>query len=157
MKDAPVISEPTAKFLESGLAITVACRDRELQPDGAFAWAARVHDDREHVTVFVHTDSARAMLKSLEAHPEIAVLFDQPTSHKACQIKGTFESSRPARDDERSLVERQVEGFARELADIGIPRTMTAGWAIWPCTAFEMRVSRLFEQTPGPGAGEPLK
>ena len=151
------ISDVTAKFLESGLSITVATRDGELQPDGAAAWAARVHPDRARLTVFLYDEAAREMLDNLESHPEIAVLFDQPTSHRACQVKGVYLSSRRARAAERALIERQVEGFVTELGAIGIPRAMTAAWKTWPCTALELRVTHLFEQTPGPGAGEPLR
>jgi hypothetical protein len=52
---------------------------------------------------------------------------------------------------------RQVEGFATDLEQIGFPRAMTAGWKAWPCMALEVHVSQLFEQTPGPGTGEPLR
>jgi hypothetical protein len=96
------------------------------------------------------------MLRNLVEHPEIAVLFDQPTSHRACQVKGLYLSSRRARVTDRTLVDRQVEGFAAELEAIGIPRAMSAAWKTWPCTAIDVRVTHLFEQTPGPGAGEPL-
>jgi hypothetical protein len=34
---------------------------------------------------------------------------------------------------------------------------MTTGWTIWPCTAFEVEITELYEQTPGPGAGERMK
>lgn len=152
-----MVSEELATFLESGLSITVATRDGEMQPDGALAWAARVHDDRTHLTLFLYEKAAKEMLRNLKAHPLIAIAFDRPTTHRACQVKGVYLSSRRARAAERAVVERQVEGFAADLEGIGIPRAMTAGWATWPCTAFEMRVTELYEQTPGPGAGEPLK
>jgi len=150
------ISEELAAFLESGLAIVVATRDADLQPDGAVAWAARVHDDRVGLTLYLHDQAAAEMLRHLERHPEIAIDLDRPTSHRACQVKGTFVSSRPATEDERPLVEGQMDRFAADLEAIGIPRAMTAGWTIWPCTALEVRASHLFEQTPGPGTGEPL-
>jgi len=152
----PRISEELAAFLESGLAILVATRDRDLQPDGAVAWAARVHDDRVGLTLYMHDQAAAEMLRNLEQHPEIAIDLDRPTSHRACQVKGRYLSSRPARDEERSIVERQMDRFAVDLEAIGIPRPMTAGWTTWPCTAIELRATQLFEQTPGPGTGEPL-
>ena len=151
------IPDELAKFLESGLSITVATRDGELQPDGAVAWAARVHDDRDRLTVFLYEEAAREMLRNLKSYPQIAIDFDRPTSHRACQVKGRYLGSRRARATERSEVERQVESFASDLEAIGIPRAMTAGWKTWPCTALELRVTELFEQTPGPGAGAPLR
>src|SRR5262245_13615998 len=97
------------------------------------------------------------MLRNLKSYPQIALDFDRPTSHRACQVKGLYVSSRRARAEERAEVERQLERFADDLEEIGIPRAMLSGWQAWPCTALEVRVTELFEQTPGPGAGEPLR
>ena len=157
MEGKTLISDELAAFLQSGLAIMAATRNGELEPDGAWAWAVRVHDDRAHLTAFLYEDAARELLRNLEKHPEIALDCDLPTTHRACQVKGRFVSSRPAREAERAEVERQVEAFVADLEAIGIPRAMTAVWKTWPCTALELRVTKLFEQTPGPGAGEPLR
>lgn len=157
METEVLLSLELREFLESGLAIVIATRDGELQPDGSVAWAVRVHEDRSHLTVFLHELAAMEMLRNLEAHPEIAIDFDQPTSHRACQVKGVFLASRRAEDSERAEIERQIAGFAADLEAIGIPRAATAGWKTWPCTALELRVATLYEQTPGPGAGDPLR
>ncbi len=153
---APRIGDELASFLESGLAIVIATRDADLQPDGAWAWAARVHDDREHVTVFLHPDGAAAMRRNLDVHPEIALAMDLPSNHRACQVKGVCIGSRPARRAERVHVERQIEAFRADLESIGVARGLNAAWSLWPCAALEIRVTHLFEQTPGPGTGEPL-
>jgi hypothetical protein len=54
MVASPMISDELARFLESGLAITIATRDAQLEPDGGWAWAARVDEDRAHITLYVH-------------------------------------------------------------------------------------------------------
>jgi len=152
-----LISDELKAFLESGLSIVIATRDGELQPDGAVAWAARVTDGGAGITLYLHDAAARQMLRNLKRYPEIAIDFDLPTSHRACQVKGVYLSSRRAKAGERGEVERQLEAFAADLEEIGIPRAMLTGWEAWPCTAFDLRVTELFEQTPGPGTGEPLK
>lgn len=153
----PRISQELAQFLESGLSVVLGTRNGKLEPDGAVAWAIRVHDGGDRVTVYLHDIAAREMLRNLKLHPEVAIDLDQPTSHRACQVKGVYRSSRRARPEERAVVERQLEGFAADLEAIGIPRLMTEGWKIWPCTALEVQVTQLFEQTPGPGTGGPLR
>lgn len=157
MQAPPRISAELREFLESGLAIVAAVRDGDLLPDGAAAWAAQVRDDGQKLTVFFYENAGREMLTRLKAHPEIALDFDLPTSHRACQVKGTYVSSRRARAAEKALVERQVEGFIADLESIGIPRAVTAGWKRWPCLAIDVKVTQLFEQTPGPGTGGPLR
>ena len=157
MEAPPRISAELRVFLESGLSIVAAVRDEDLVPDGAAAWAAKVRDDGARLTVFFYEDAGREMLARLESHPEIALDFDLPTTHRACQVKGTYVSSRRARPAERSLVEKQIEAFVADLEAMGIPRTMTAGWKLWPCLAIDVQVTHLFEQTPGPGTGGPLR
>lgn len=152
-----LISDELAAFLESGLPSTLASRDGDLQADGVWVWGARVHDDRRHLTIYLRPESAESMLQNFRAHPEVAVVFDRPHDHRACQVKGQFESIRSAADNERSHVEQQVEGVRAHLERVGIPRAMTAAWNSWPCTALDIVVTHLYEQTPGPGAGEPLK
>jgi predicted pyridoxine 5'-phosphate oxidase superfamily flavin-nucleotide-binding protein len=152
----PIISDELARFLASGLSVTVGTRDDELQPDVAVAWAARVLDDRSHVLIYLAREAAKAMARNLKRHPEIAVAFDLPTTQRACQVKGVFVSTRPAKAQERAEVERQAHAFNNDLAGIGITNSMVAGWTLWPCAVIEFRVTELFEQTPGPGAGEPL-
>ena len=151
------ISDELADFIESGLSINIGTRDAKLEPDGAIAWAARVHDDRSQLTLYLHKEAAKAMLRNLRLHPGIAVVFERPTSHRACQIKGRFVSTRPAKAGERAKVERQMDGFFSDLEGMGIPRALLAELEIWPCVAIQMRATELFEQTPGPGAGEPLR
>jgi hypothetical protein len=117
----------------------------------------RIDPDGAYLTVFVHGRAAPALLRNLERHPEIALAFDRPIDNRACQVKGRFESSRRARPGERPEVQRQADGFLAQLEAIGIPRALTAGWAVWPAVALRLRVTELYEQTPGPGAGEPLR
>lgn len=157
MPPKPPVPPELAAFVQSGISVTVAVRDANLRPDGARAWAVKVHEDGTHLTVYLYAKSAPALLAKLAEHPEIALDIDAPTTHRACQLKGVLTGSRRAKASERALVEQQVEGFLTELETIGIPRALTAGWLYWPGVAFEVRVSEVFEQTPGPGAGEPLK
>jgi hypothetical protein len=153
---AVLIPDELAGFLESGLSIVAASRDAELQPSGASACALRVHKDRAHVTVFFYEEAGRRVLRNLESYPEIALDCDLPTSHRACQVKGTYVSSRRAQASERAEIERQLQAFTTDLEALGLPRAMVEGWKGWPCVAIDVRVTQLFEQTPGPGTGEPL-
>lgn len=157
MTSKPLIDDELARFIESGLSVTAASRDSELQAEGAVAWAVRVEEDRVHAAVYLHENAAPLMLRNLREHPEFAVLVDRPSNHRACQLKGIYVSSRRARAAERAEIERQANGFRAELEAIGIPRAMTVGWKLWPCVAIRFRVTHLYEQTPGPGAGEPLR
>lgn len=55
------------------------------------------------------------------------------------------------------MIERYRALLAEQLAFVGIPRRMTRRFAHWPCHRVELAVEGVFEQTPGPGAGAPLR
>ena len=152
-----MLSEEVASFLTSGLSLNVATASRDLEPHGARAFAAVVEPDREHVVVFVHESAAPDLVRDLAENPRGALTFGRPADHRTAQIKGDYLGSRGAVESDRTEVLRQTEGFIRSLEAIGIARAATAGWDPWPAVALRFRATALFEQTPGPGAGEPLR
>lgn len=143
-------------FLEGGLGIHIGTRTAALRPNGARVAAVRTEDDGVHLTVYVAEVAARRVVPDLEANGAAAVVFARPADDRACQIKGAFAGARPADDDERSLIEEQWNRFLANLEQIGIPRAATSGWIIWPAVAVRLRATRVFDQSPGAGAGTVL-
>lgn len=128
-----------------------------LAPGGARVWAVSVDEDRTHITAFVPREAAGRILPDLEENGRAALVFGRPTDDRACQIKGAFAGARPAAPREKALVLRQVERFCADLDAIGMPAAVSAAWKTWPCTAIRIRVAEVFNQTPGPGAGERIR
>lgn len=151
-----MLSEDLATFISSGVSIYIGTRDAELDPHGMRAWALRVDDDRKHVVAYLHEGSSARILRDLRQNGQVALAVSRPVDHRSCQLKGMFVASRPCLPAEREEVERQADGFLGDLQTIGIPRMLTARWSVWPCVAVEIRVEHVYEQTPGPGAGEPM-
>jgi hypothetical protein len=140
-------------FIQGGVGIHIGSRGSRLEPNGARVTSVRVEDDHLHLLVYVPQVAAGRVLPDLETNGAAAVVFARPIDDRACQIKGIFAGSRPARDDERAHVEQQWEAFLASLEMIGIPRAGAAGWITWPSVAIRLRATALFEQTPGPQAG----
>jgi hypothetical protein len=151
-----MIDEQLAAFLQEGVGIHIGTRNAALQPNGTRALAATVDDDGRHVVVYVAGVAAARILPDLEANGQAAVGFGRPIDDRACQVKGTFVEARDAAEEERAAVHAQWDGFLGSLEKIGIPRAATAGWVTWPAIAIRLRVTALFDQTPGPGAGAPI-
>jgi hypothetical protein len=151
-----MIDRALAGFLEAGLSIHIGVRDAHLQPSGARAAAVSVEPDGGHMLVYVPDLGASRILPDLEATGQAAVSFGRPTDDRACQVKGIVTSIRQATADERAIITAQWQGFMRQLETIGIPRDVTLGWATWPAVVVRLRVTAVFEQTPGPLAGTPL-
>lgn len=152
-----VIDAELARFLEDGVGIHLGTRDERLQPLGARAAAVKVDDDGSHFVVFIAETAAARLLPHLRANGRAAVVFGRPTDERACQVKGTFESLRPASPDERTFVAAQFEGYRTKLEAIGIPRALSAAWLTWPAVAIRLEATAVFEQTPGGTAGTQLR
>src|SRR5690606_29079289 len=109
-----------------------------------------------HLLVYVPDLGASRILPDLEATGQAAVSFGRPTDDRATQVKGIVPSIRQATPGERAIITAQWQGFKRQPETIGIPREITLGWATWPAVVVRLRVTAVFEQTPGPLAGTPL-
>lgn len=149
-----MIDGSLAEFLQQGLGIHVGTRDTRDEPHGARALALTVDADGVRLTVYLATVAATRLLADLESNGQIAVSLGRPVDDRACQVKGVVTTIRAARAEERAVVLAQFEGFRDQLDAIGIPRVLTQRWATWPAMAIEFRATAVFEQTPGPGAGE---
>jgi hypothetical protein len=152
----PMIDRQLAGFLEEGVGIHLGTCNARLEPQGMRALAVTVDPDGSHLTVYLAAVAATRLIPDLEANGRAAVSFGRPVDDRACQVKGEFVSARDVDGSERAIVETQWNGFRASLDRIGIPRALTAEWTMWPATAVRLRVTALFEQTPGPGAGAPI-
>lgn len=151
-----MISTDLAAFLQQGIGIYIGTRNAALEPNGARCIAARVELDGAQIVVYLADVAAARILPDLETTGQAAVTFGRPVDERAVQVKGLFVASRPARDDERATLESQWEGFTRQLEMIGVARQARGAWPKWPATAITLKPTALFEQTPGPAAGQAL-
>lgn len=152
-----MIGPELASFLQQGIGIHIGTRNEQLQPSGGRAAAVVVEADGEHVEVFV-PELAMARLKGdLESNGQAALSFGRPEDERACQVKGVVAGIRRAAETERAIVEQQWDGYQRQLGLIGVPRAVMAAWSNWPAFVVRIRVTAVFEQTPGPQAGTRIR
>src|SRR5262245_46552729 len=148
-----MIDSALAAFFEQGVGIHIGTRNGTLHPNGARAVAAKVDQAGSHLVVYVAEIAAARLRSDLEANGQAAVVFGRPEDERSCQVKGVVIGVRPATDDERPMLEQQWDGFMNQLERIGIPRASQANWITWPAVAIRLKVTTIFEQTPGPHAG----
>lgn len=152
-----MIGRDLAGFLEGGLSVHLGSRDESLRPRGARALAIIVSDDGLQATVYVAAAAAARLIPLLERSRQAAVNLGRPVDDRACQVKGVLADIRPATADERPRIDAQWRGLVEQLRMVGITPEATSGWATWPAVAVTLRVTAVFEQTPGPQAGVPLE
>jgi hypothetical protein len=151
-----MIDKELATFLQEGIAIQIGTRNARLEPNGARVVAIKVEDDGQHVVAYVPKAAAPQVVPDLESNGQAALVFARPPDERACQVKGVFVEARAARTSERPFVADQWGRWVQRLGSIGFPPAATENWQTWPCVAIRLRVTALFNQTPGPGAGAAL-
>lgn len=151
-----MIDRELAAFLEEGIGIQIGTRSASLAPNGARVVAVRVEDEGTHVTAFVPARAAPQVLPDLEANGQAAIVFARPPDERSCQVKGVFAGMGATGAAEERFVRDQWQRWLERLTMIGLPLTTLEGWDAWPCVAIRLRVTALFNQTPGPNAGAKL-
>ena len=151
-----MIDQQLAAFLENGVGVHLGTRTAELEPNGARAVSLKIEPDGEHVLVLISAVAAERLLPDLQSNGQAAVTVARPTDERACQVKGRFVAARPVQDDERAHARRQWAAFVDNLEYIGIPRVSSQTWISTPDLAVRLKVTEVFDQTPGPEAGKAL-
>ena len=145
-----------AEFLQSGLGIHVGTRDERLEPSGCRATALKVEDDGKHAVVYVPKAASPRIFENLRSNGRVAISMARPADERAVQVKGLMLFSWDAKPDEEAFARVQWAGFLGQLEGIGLPGAATSSWSVFPCVAVRLKVTAVFNQTPGPDAGAPL-
>lgn len=156
----PVTLDPElAAFLESGLSMHAASRNAVHVASLSRGLACRVSPDRTRLTVFLLASHSARMLADFRENGEIAVVLTLPSSHRTVQLKGRDAKVEPLQDGDARRIGLQHEGFVRDLVALGydasLPDTLLAN-TTGDIVAVGFTIAAAFNQTPGPGAGNPM-
>lgn len=152
-----MIAPDLVPFLESGVSILVGSRDDGFFPDCVRGLGARVEADGAELTVFLAEATSAATLANLGANGRLAVCFSRAQDHRSIQVKGRVVSMAAGDARDRAAVERYRCELAGSWGFVGVPVRVTARVNHWPVRAVRFRVESIYLQTPGPGAGAPLR
>lgn len=156
-----MITDPSLLALLAGpIAISIASRDAGLRPTLVHAYGCRVIDEGAQLRVFVLREEARQLLADIAANGEVATVYSDVRSFRSLQIKGrdatveTFDAA----DSVAHLTHHRIT--AEELAALGYPAPLAHGYFSVPRKADLVTIAftpqDIFQQTPGPGAGDRL-
>jgi hypothetical protein len=145
-----------AELFEGGLSILVGTRDAALRPEATRGVGAVVHPERTRVTVYLPTAVSGRALANLRENGHVAVGFASIIDVRAIQVKGTVEELRDCTEADRAIITRYHAAFSEILYFTGAPRALSRRFNVWPSTAVRFVVSDLYQQSPGPKAGERL-
>jgi hypothetical protein len=106
------------------------------------------------VVVYLPVATAAQTVANIATTGRAAVVSSFQIDHCTIQLKGRTRAVRIAREDERGAVEQWAGKFAATVTSLGVPRNAALSLTRWPAFALEIDVESVFDQTPGPRAGE---
>lgn len=159
--NARVLDDEHVEFMTGGaISSAVSSRDARNQPSVAKGLAVRVRDDRRTVEVFVDAERAAGLLQDLRAGSPIAMVCSEPKSHRTIQVKGKRADIEAIAPGDERFVAARVEAVVTHIVPLGYrDEALRAYFAFTPAQLLKIvfAASAAFLQTPGPGAGAPLK
>lgn len=149
-------TEGLAELIDLGAAMLGASRDGDLRPEAFRVWgAALIGDDR--LRILVSADAERSFRDLGDGSP-VAVTFTDVQTFRSIQAKGVVEGAVEAPGpSDLALLRRYDDAFVVSLAAVGHRPTLPD--RIRPLAVFAVtyRITALYDQTPGRGAGAPLE
>ncbi|MGE5347387.1 MAG: pyridoxamine 5'-phosphate oxidase family protein [Acidithiobacillales bacterium] len=143
------------RVLEGLSVIAVGTRDADLQPSCVYA-VGLAFEAPGLLTVYVPETAGAEALRNIAENGRVAAVFEKPMTHKTVQVKGRCVAMRPAGESDRAAVDGWAERFAEDVIAVGVPIPQARRLRRWPCRAVTLEVTDVFEQSPGPHAGERL-
>lgn len=113
------------------------------------------------VQALVAADAGPAVIAAVADTGQVAMVLAQPQTHRTLHLKGRDAVVANADATHDVLLKARCAAFAAQLAPLGFPRDMlerhwyASGAGGWKTITFS--VSGAWDQTPGPGAGQPLE
>jgi pyridoxamine 5'-phosphate oxidase-like protein len=153
-----VFDPETVALFESGCSVSVATVGPDGAPHASRGCGLTVLPDGVHVLLFLDADDRTAMA-NLAGGGAISVTAVAVQTLQAIQLKGTADEPVKTSDaDDLARATRSIDAFFTEVNRMeGTPvvlleRLRPTAFAL--CT---VAVADVFNQTPGPGAGSPLR
>ncbi len=154
------LSTEHAAFLQGPVSINLAASGRDGWPCVCRAQGCAVSRDRRSVTVLVSPRRGRELLAAIDGGSAIAAVFSRPATHATLQLKARQATRLPPGPALRGCNRRYAQAFADELVGLGYGADLGQGvlalMAAGDLVALRFAPEVVFDQTPGPRAGQVL-
>ncbi len=157
----PVFDDELVAFLESGCSTIVGLVTATGEPFATRGWGTEVlPGERARVRVLVGAGALAALghAPGDEGGFAIAVTGASVLTLRSVQLKGTARAVEQPDEDDLARSRRFCDDFFADVeATDGVPRRLMDRLVPADLLVCEVDVDELYDQTPGPGAGEPLR
>jgi hypothetical protein len=153
---AAVFDEERTAFLESGCALILGTVLPDGEPHAGRGWGLTVLPEDGHVRLLLDAEDL-ALVDQAARRGAIAITGASVRTLLAVQLKGRALSVEAASGDDTARAERYCDAFFGDIVDTdGLDRSVVERMTPLDYVACTVAVERLFDQTPGPGAGARL-
>jgi hypothetical protein len=153
--DDPRADPDLAAFVAGGVAIGIAVCDERLRPYFARGFGPHLSPDGRTLRLAVTAPPGSEIRRNLERRCRIAIGFSFPTVARAVQMKGVVVATADLDADDRARMASHLEAFVAETTSIGMSEPAVRRFAAAvECVAATCAIEEVYDQTPGPGAGQ---
>jgi hypothetical protein len=146
------------RFLESPVALQLATAGADLRPSSTRGFGCWVEDDRRTLRLSVLEAQAARFLGDLEVGCRVAANASNVLDLRSVQAKGRLLERRAATPAEQEATRVYARELVETLVRVGVPRGGCGGLLhSGPVVVLRLAVDALFDQTPGPDAGNQLE
>ncbi|MBP2296423.1 hypothetical protein [Azospirillum rugosum] len=159
MPQAVVLGEALGAFLMEGVSVLVSSSDAGNRPALGRALGCRLSADRRMVTVYVAAVPCADLLAAIGQTGRIAVAVSKPSTHRSVQIKGQDARLVPCEADTADVIARKIDAFTEDVVGIGFTEALVRTLMDHDpadVVAVAFTPSGVFDQTPGPNAGNAI-
>lgn len=153
---APLLSVEMVAMVQGGVSTIVSSCNAALQPSIMRAVGGTISDDGHWVTVYLARNQSRQLLQDIATSGRVAVVFAEPTTNRAVQLKTQQARSRNATAADQPLLAHYLAAMEKQIGMVGFPPPLTQAMLAHEMdevVAIEFEPEAAFDQTPGPTAG----
>lgn len=121
------------------------------------AMGVRPTQDWGGLDLFISRAQWTPMVEALAAPGWVALTLCRAETYETYQVKGPAEAAVPADADDKAFADGYVAEISSFLRALGVAPAQMAPWLTTvDLVRVRMAPQRLFQQTPGPGAGQAM-
>jgi hypothetical protein len=146
--------------IAAGVSHRLGSCSRDGRPGICRALAADLLPDGR-LLILVAGDAGREVLQSIRDTRQVAAVLALPTTHRTLHVKGHDARVVPATPEHQALLVTRREAFLAQLEPFGFSRdALMINWYTvhdGELMAVSFTISGAWNQSPGPGAGQPVE